>query len=152
MPLNDWKTKTSSWITNTINGLDTEDEGIDTSKDSELLTGISIGPYAELKSGASNTYDDIYQNLKRINTKRMDTVLNLELHSVSELNKAERIDLILEGKGPVVLNPEYVKPNITLGNHEIESDEDFEMMWANFDPWDELGSETNFDVRLIPRS
>lgn len=156
MSMAEWKHKSSAWIANTANALEQDENPAITSstssRDTGLLTGISIGPHATLKAGASQTYDDIYQNLRLINHKRLETALKDELVNVTELNKAERIDLILEGKGPIHLNEEYVKPNITLGNHKMETDEDFEMMWANFEPWDELGQETDFDVRLIPRS
>lgn len=149
----EWKHKTSAWISNTANALEQdENPTLASSRDTGLLTGISIGPHATLKAGESQTYDNIYQNLRLINDKRMESSLKGELASVTELNKAERIDLILEGKGSVHLNEEYIKPSITLGNHQMDTEEDFEMMWANFEPWDELGQETDFDVRLIPRS
>lgn len=153
MNMTDWQKKTRQWILNTSLYLRSDGESSpEVSKESNMLAGISIGPLATLRQGESQTYEDIYQNLHRINTRRMETSLKEELSSVTELNKAERIDLILEGKGPVHLNEEYGKPSITLGNHDIKDDEDFEMMWANFEPWDELGQETDFDVRLIPRS
>lgn len=153
MLMSEWKTKTSAWLENTANALDSDEHPtLASSKDSGMLTGISIGPHATLKAGESSTYDDIYQNLRRINASKLEKALREELVNVTELNKAERIDRILEGKGPVYLNEEYIKPNITLGNQELETDDDFEMAWANFEPWDELGQETDFDVRLIPRS
>ena len=33
----------------------------------------------------------------------------------------------------------------------METDDEFELVWANFEPWDELRQETDYDVRLIPR-
>ncbi|RKP32749.1 i-AAA protease complex subunit Mgr1 [Metschnikowia bicuspidata] len=153
MSMAEWKHKTSAWIANTANALEIEENtSLAAFKDTGLLTGISIGPHASLKAGEPHTYEDIYRNLRRINRMRMQTALKEELSNVTELNKAERIDLILEGKGPVHICEKYTKPNITFGNHKMETDEDFEMMWEKFEPWDELGQETDFDVRLIPQS
>lgn len=153
MNMSEWQKKTRQWILNTSQYLRSTEEPVsEVSNDNNMLTGISIGPLATLRQGESQTYEDIYQNLHRINSRKMETALKEDLMNVTELNKAERIDLILEGKGPVHLNEEYGKPNITLGNHDIKDEDDFEMMWANFEPWDELGQETDFDVRLIPRS
>lgn len=153
MSMKEWRRKSVAWLANTAKTTESEEfPSISSSKDTGLLSGISIGPNVRLKAGASQTYDDLYQNLRRINYERREFLLEGELSDVTELNKAKRVDLILEGKGPVHLNEEYTKPSITLGNHELKTENDFEVMWANFDPWDELGQETDFDVRLIPRA
>lgn len=149
MPLDEWRTKLIIWVNNAANVAASMPEG--SNSDTQLLTNISIGPHATLKAGESNTYHDIYTNLKLINSKRTKELLAGKLANVTELNKAERLDLLLEGKGDMHINEEYSKPNIQLGQHTIESDEDFEMVWANFEPWDEMGQETDFDIRLIPQ-
>ncbi|CAN3374862.1 hypothetical protein DIURU_002560 [Diutina rugosa] len=95
-------------------------------------------------------YQDLYQGIHDANTKRYGELLANELKDVNELNKAERIDLILEGKSPWV-NPHYTKPHIQLGTFRMDSIEDFELAWDNFNPWEELKLETDCDIRLIPR-
>ena len=94
-------------------------------------------------------YVEIYNRLRESNKSRYRTLLDTDLKDVQELNKAERIDLILEGKSPYS-NPEYTKPHIQLGNHHVDTDDEFEMVWLNFEPWDELKLETDYDIRLIP--
>lgn len=149
MLMDEWKTKTTIWVNNAANALDSLPETANS--DTALLTNISIGPHATLKAGESNTYYDIYSNLRLINEKRAKELLLGKLAKVTELNKAERLDLLMEGKGDVHLNEDYAKPNIQLGLHTFESGEEFEMVWANFEPWDEMGQETDFDIRLIPQ-
>lgn len=149
MLMEEWKLKTTTWINNTANALESVPDG--SNSDKEMLANINIGPHSTLKAGESNTYHDIYSNLRLINTKRTRELLEGELASVTELNKAKRLDELMEGKGLVHLNEDYMKPNIQLGQHTMESDEEFEMVWANFEPWDEMGQETEFDIRLIPR-
>lgn len=95
-------------------------------------------------------YNELYQGIHDANTKRYHELLQNELKDVNELNKAERIDLILEGKLPWV-NPHYAKPHIQLGTFQMDLIEDFEMAWDNFNPWEELKLETDCDIRLIPR-
>lgn len=96
-------------------------------------------------------YTELYTTIRDANEKRFTELLTGELASVDELNKMERVDLILEGKLPFV-NPNYTKPHIQLGSFSIELDEEFEVAWHNFNPWDELKMETEFDIRLIPHS
>lgn len=149
MPIDEWKSKTLTWVGNTVNALEAEESTMN--EDDELLTSINIGPHAALKAGESGAYAEIYQNLRKINSKRTHDLLEGSLKDVTEVNKAERIDAILDGTGSVHLNEEYQKPNIQLGTHLMESDEEFEMVWANFEPWTELAEETDFDIRLMPR-
>lgn len=144
MLMEEWKTKTSTWINNTANALEAPP-----ASDGDVLQNITIGPHSALKAGESGTYHDIYSNLYNINAKRTRELLSGELAQVNELNKAARLDAVLEGK--VQLNEDYVKPNIQLGSHTMETDDEFDMIWANFEPWDEMGQETDFDIRLIPR-
>lgn len=143
--MDEWRTKTSTWINNTANALEAESEG----SDDDVLQSINIGPHATLKAGELNTYHDIYTNLRTINNKRTRELLAGKFASVTELNKAERLDEQLEGN--VTLNTGYNKPNIQLGVYTMETDDEFDMVWANFEPWDEMGEETDFDIRLIPR-
>ena len=99
---------------------------------------------------ARGKYNEIHAKLKDNNDQRFAHMLNNELKDVNELNKAERLDLILEGKSDLI-NDDFAKPSITLGTHTIDNDDDFEMVWLNFEPWDELKLETDYDIRLIPR-
>ena len=50
-----------------------------------------------------------------------------------------------------MVNESFFNSSITLGSHTIDNDDDFEMVWLNFEPWDELKLETDYDIRLIPR-
>ena len=83
------------------------------------------------------------------NTKRWEKLLHEDLNEVTELNKAPRLDLILEGKSDLI-NPEFTKSAIILGNHTMDDDDQFEMVWLNFEPWDELKLDTEYDIRLVP--
>lgn len=147
MSMDEWRAKTTTWIANTANAMEAKAH---VQPADDVLSSISIGPHSTLKVGQSNTYLDIYTHLRQINTKRTRELLEGELADVSELNKAERLDAALEGRG-VLLNADYVKPNILLGNHLLDTDDEFDMVWANFEPWEEMGQETDFDIRLIPR-
>ena len=80
---------------------------------------------------------EIYTKLNENNTKRWEKLLHEDLNEVTELNKAPRLDLILEGKSDLI-NPEFTKSAIILGNHTMDDDDQFEMVWLNFEPWDEL--------------
>lgn len=153
MTLSEWKTRTSIGIANTLSALEAEDneDEAEVSPDRSLLTGIFIGPNATIIPGLADNHNDIYQHLNRINTKRTADLLAGELKDVTELNKAQRLDAILDHLSPIHYNEEYHKPNIQLGTHTMETDDDFEMVWANFEPWDELKMDTDFEVRLIPR-
>lgn len=155
MHISEWKVRITRWLQNTINSLEAEEEvenALSTlmDKDSNLLSNIPIGLRVLLKPGEENAYNDIYHSLFLKTSQRAKELLAGELHDVTELNKAARVDLILENKGDVHLNQEYLKPHIQLGNLTMESDEEFEIVWANFDPWDELSTETSYDVRFIP--
>lgn len=145
MSMDQWRAKTAAWIGNTANAMETAVPLLA----NDVLSSVAIGPNSTLKAGQSGTYLDIYTHLRQINTKRTRTLLEGELADVSELTKARRVDAVLEGHGRA--NPDYTKPNILLGLHSLESDDEFEMVWANFEPWDEMGEETQFDVRIIPR-
>lgn len=93
-------------------------------------------------------FSQIYYNIKAQNDSMLEEMLQ-QLSSVTELNRAERIDEILEGKASI--NPDYTKPNIQLRNHSIETDDEFDDVWLQFEPWEELKAETDYDIRLIPR-
>ncbi|QBM88493.1 hypothetical protein METSCH_C04610 [Metschnikowia aff. pulcherrima] len=154
MLITEWKVKTTTWISNTINILEDrhrKELAEEQEKDSELLSSIPLGLRAVLKAGEANTYNDIYENLFLKSCKRSRELLTGELKNVTELNKAERLDALMEHQGESSLNEDYIKPNIQLGTHTMETDDEFELVWANFEPWDELRQETDYDVRLIPR-
>lgn len=150
MSMLEWKHKTVTWIHNTQNVLEAVYEAEELPAD-ETLAGVQIGPHAVLKGGDSKAYSEIYQNLQRINQQRTRELLEGDLKDVSELNKAERLDAVLEGKGKMQLNKDYSKPSIQMGHHTMDTPPDFELIWANFEPWDELLQEVDYDIRLIPR-
>lgn len=145
MSMDQWRAKTAAWISNSANAMETAAQPPADS----VLSSVAIGPNSTLKAGQASTYFDIYTHLRQINTKRTRELLEGELAKVTELTKAQRIDAVLEGRGRA--NPDYTKPHIVLGNHTMETDDEFDMVWANFEPWDELGEETEFDVRIFPR-
>ena len=93
-------------------------------------------------------YTEVYHRLVESNTSRRQELQDNFLDKVNELNKAERIDSILDGTSPYI-NPNYLKPHIQLRHNSIQSDDDFDMVWLNFDPWEELKLETSYDLRLI---
>lgn len=96
-------------------------------------------------------FSHMYDQVKQRNQDNYNGLLGKELKDVNELNKAERIDAILEGSGTVFVNPDYSKPNIHLGTHKLDTDDDLDSIWTQFEPWEELKVETDYDIRLIPR-
>lgn len=152
-PMNykEWYQKIEKWINNQINILDAEKES--EVKDSSSPKNRSKDLHSPLLSSLARKgkYSEIHQSLQEANLKRYRTLLEQNLSDVNELNKAERLDMIMEGKSSVKYNEEYLKPHIQLGNHKIDTDEEFEMVWLNFEPWDELKLETDYDIRLVPR-
>lgn len=92
-----------------------------------------------------------HSKIRERNQSFYQELLSGSLKDVNELNKAARLDSIMEGTSDVQINEEYAKPQIQLGSHRLETDEEFEMVWYNFEPWDELKIETTYDVRLIPK-
>lgn len=147
MTMEEWKNRTLVWINNTANAMEYDEENAEGVVD-ESLSKISVGPSAMLKAGTLETFHEIYATLRNANEKRTKELVEGTLKDVTELNKAERIDAMLEGDDADV---EYEKPSIELGSHTMDTDEDFDMVWANFEPWDEIGQEMEFDVRLVPR-
>lgn len=148
MLMEEWRERTSIWVDNTANAMETPQGS--TNSSSILLSSIDLGPNQSLRMGESSTYHDIYSNLHQINRKRHRESLETSLADVNELNKAKRLDALMEGKGDVQLNEDYEKPYIQLGDQRIDTDADFENAWAVFDPWDELGLEVQHYIRLIP--
>lgn len=146
MTMDEWKARLIVWVRNTANALEADPKQLDS-----LLELVSVGPRAQLKKADANTYMDIYNNLRQINARKSKELLEGSLADVSENNKGPRLDAIIEGNSDVLLNDEYIKPSIQLGSHSMETDDDFDMVWANFEPWEEIGQETDFDIRLIPR-
>ncbi|OBA23237.1 i-AAA protease complex subunit Mgr1, partial [Metschnikowia bicuspidata var. bicuspidata NRRL YB-4993] len=151
MPVAEWKRKTTNWLSNLINALEADRAADAGAHDAGVLSSIPLGPRAVLKAGEADTYTEIYESLCAKNGLRAHALLAGALADVSELNKAARLDALLEDEGHVHLDADYSRPNIQLGTHTMDTDADFEMVWANFEPWDELFQETDFDVRMIPR-
>lgn len=154
MSFKEWNEKVERWIVNSIN---MEENALKRSQQAAVIgatpvsaPGVSSTAKLIANLAQKGRYREIYEQLKDTNVKSRDTLLAGELANVNELNKAERIDLILEGKGDVHYSEGYTKPPIILGNHSLESDEEFEVAWVNFEPWEELKLETGYDIRLIP--
>lgn len=99
----------------------------------------------------NKNYSQVYHGLRESNLQNYNKMLAGDLGTVNELNKAERLDAIMEDKYRLTYNEDYHKPHIQLGNYTMEDDDEFEMVWQNFDPWDELKMETDYDIRLLPR-
>lgn len=137
MSFNTWITKVNEALINTYHRSDAKSENPTT-------LAQPIGQLAEL-------FKQFHEKMKARNAEQHRKLLNGRLKTVTELNKAQRIDDILEGKGEVKYNEDYTKAHIVLGNHSIESDEDFETVWYNFDPWDELKQEVTYDIRFYPK-
>ncbi|KAI5954034.1 MGR1 [Candida margitis] len=156
MSFKKWIELLHNWIENVSQELE-EPEGfqnlsIELGEKNNVLSVAQTGTKPSLleKLKSRGKYNEIHAKLKENNDKRFEHMLSNELKDVNELNKAQRLDLILEGKSELV-NDGFAKPSITLGNHTIDNDDDFEMVWLNFEPWDELKLETDYDIRLIPR-
>lgn len=154
MGFKEWNSKAEKWIVNQINTIDAEEEyneknGLPPRNKKQNKDQANSPLLATLAK--KGKYSEIYQSLHESNLKRSKKLLGEDLLEVNELNKAERLDLIMEGKSAIKYNEEYLKPHIQLGNHKIETDDDFEMVWLNFEPWDELKQETDYDIRLVPR-
>ncbi|KAI3403546.2 MGR1 [Candida oxycetoniae] len=136
MNVKSWSDKLGTWFENVEKEMNSGESQIE--KPSGILHRLDKKKFSE-----------VYAKLRENNNTRFKELLS-ELQGVDELNKAERLDLILEGKSNYI-NSEFNKPGIQLGTHNMDSDEDFEMVWLNFEPWDELKLETDYDIRLIPR-
>lgn len=145
MSFQEWNQKVEAWIKTTANSLEHEDLAAKVPAAAEASSRL-LATLAQ-----KGRYGEIHQQLRETNEHRFAALLAHDLNEVNELNKAARIDLILEGKGPVQVNANYTKPPIQLGNHSVDSDNEFEVAWLNFEPWDELKLETEYDIRLVPR-
>lgn len=95
-------------------------------------------------------FTQIYNNIQQQNQVIFDNLLENDLKDVMEINKGTRLDEILEGKANFVIDEKYSKPTIILGNHQLDTDDDLDEVWDHFEPWNELGIETDFKIRLIP--
>ncbi|KAI5964763.1 MGR1 [Candida pseudojiufengensis] len=149
MDLKTWTDKLGVWFDNASKEID-QKSSIFGDLPNELNQGNSKTNNILYKLNKKGNYNELYNKLKEANKERFHHILNEELREVNELNKAERLDLILEGKSELI-NEEFTKPSIQLGTHTMNNDDDFEMVWLNFEPWDELKLETDYDIRLIPR-
>ncbi|KAK6198177.1 uncharacterized protein RJT21DRAFT_123041 [Scheffersomyces amazonensis] len=146
----------SSWIDRTGRWIKSADEDESSRSHNSFVFTSGIGPDGKViqvndpkaQQIQRQKYVSIYNELHSLNENRFKYLLEYDLKDVYDLNKAERIDLILEGKSPYV-NPQYTKASIQLGNFSIESDEQFERAWLNFEPWEELKQETEYDIRII---
>lgn len=85
--------------------------------------------------------EELYRSVRRHNTAALDEQL-LKMESVTEANRKLR-------PAPKV---DYHKAAITLGEVPLEKDDFVDMVWATFEPWEELGQEVRMDFRLLPRS
>lgn len=142
MPFKQWLELVNAWLKR-------QEAAIDDGSHPGLKGPLASSPIlATLNKNAK--YLEVYTKLRESNIARTKALLDGELKDVNELNKAERIDLILEGKSPFV-NPNYTKLHIQLGTFSIELDDEFDVAWQNFNPWDELKMETDYDIRLVPR-
>ncbi|CAK9440559.1 uncharacterized protein LODBEIA_P46170 [Lodderomyces beijingensis] len=139
MSLRSWHEKVSRWFESVAKEQKSSGNAHKDGKESVLPVFLKRGKYQE-----------VHESMKRRCDERAKELLSGELEAVNELNKAQRLDLILEGKSPLV-NSHFNKASIQLGQHSLESDDDFEMVWLNFEPWDELRLDTDLDIRVIPR-
>lgn len=148
MTFKEWNSKVENWISNTANRLEF-DESI---PNNSINAATKLAQSASLLSSLAKKgrYSEIHQSLHETNQKRFDELLANELANVTELNKALRVDAIMEGSGRVKYNEGYEKPYIQFGNHRMESDDEFEAAWLNLDPWEEMRLDTMRDMRLIP--
>lgn len=144
MTYTEWTKKTEQWLVNANNYLGSVPDDVKASG------SLGYSP-ALRKLAQKGRYSEIHEKIRATNEARHKELLEGELKDVSEINKGTRIDLILEGKGTVHYNEDYTKPHLQLGNHKMETDDDFEMVWMNFEPWEELKQETDYDIRLVPR-
>ncbi|RCK66824.1 Mitochondrial inner membrane i-AAA protease complex subunit MGR1 [Candida viswanathii] len=157
-----WINKVEDWIKNVEKEIESGDSSnfanlsVELGKNSNVLNGgVGVNgvsrPLRGVLSKLNNKgkYLEIYSRLQENNKTRWSDLLEGELKDVSELNKAQRLDDIMEGKTDLV-NPNFLKSAIILGNHTMEDDDQFEMVWLNFEPWDELKLDTEYDIRLIP--
>lgn len=158
MDFKTWIDKVGDWIENVEKEIKIDDPAnfanlsLELGKNSNV---INVQRQPQTSGGILNKlnnkgkYLEIYTKLNENNTKRWEKLLHEDLNEVTELNKAPRLDLILEGKSDLI-NPEFTKFAIILGNHTMDDDDQFEMVWLNFEPWDELKLDTEYDIRLVP--
>lgn len=158
MDFKTWIDKVGDWIENVEKEIKIDDPAnfanlsLELGKNSNV---INVQRQPQTSGGILNKlnnkgkYLEIYTKLNENNTKRWEKLLHEDLNEVTELNKAPRLDLILEGKSDLI-NPEFTKSAIILGNHTMDDDDQFEMVWLNFEPWDELKLDTEYDIRLVP--
>lgn len=145
MPYSEWTQRTELWLVNAHNYQHSMGEA-------RVAGGSHRGRSPALqKLAEKGRYSEIYAKIRNSNHERFEKLLAEDLKDVSEINKGARIDLILEGKGPVHYCESYSKAQIELGNHQLDTDDDLEMVWMNFEPWEELRHETDYDIRLVPR-
>ncbi|EGW33488.1 uncharacterized protein SPAPADRAFT_60835 [Spathaspora passalidarum NRRL Y-27907] len=154
MDLNTWINKVGDWIKNVEKEIEDPNHmsnvTLELGKNSNVIVNKPVAGGILSKLNNKGKYQEIYNKLQESNVNRRKQLLESELKDVVELNKADRLDAILEGTSDLN-DPDYSKPSIQLGNHSLETDDDLEMVWLNFEPWDELKLETDYDIRLIPR-
>ncbi|EGV60064.1 mitochondrial inner membrane i-AAA protease complex subunit [Yamadazyma tenuis] len=97
-------------------------------------------------------FTQIYNNIRQENEAIANNLLTNQLKDESEINKGNRLDLMMEGKYQFVVDENYPKPPIVLGNRRLETDDDLDAVWDYYDPWAELQVETDISIRLIPPS
>ncbi|EMG51028.1 MGR1 Mitochondrial inner membrane i-AAA protease complex subunit MGR1 [Candida maltosa Xu316] len=160
MDFNAWSDKVEDWIKNVEREISSDDPdnfanlSVELGKSSNVINvhrQQQQGGGVLSKLNNKGKYLEIYNRLTENNDRRWKELLDTDLRDVDEINKGERLDLILEGKSDLV-NPNFTKSALILGNHTIDDDDKFEMVWLNFEPWDELKIDTEYDIRLIPSS
>ncbi|MCP8716905.1 MAG: hypothetical protein M5E90_05735 [Asgard group archaeon] len=164
MDFKTWINKVEDWIKNVEKEIEIEDSNnfanlsVELGKNINVLntTGINTTGTNQIQTGGvlhklnnKGKYLEIYHRLRDNNKTRWNELLQGDLKDVDELNKAQRLDDIMEGKTNLI-NPNFNKSSIILGNHRMDDDDQFEMVWLNFEPWDELKLDTEYDIRLIP--
>ncbi|RLV95974.1 Mitochondrial inner membrane i-AAA protease complex subunit MGR1 [Spathaspora sp. JA1] len=154
MDLNTWINKVGDWIKNVEKEIEDPNHmsnvTLELGKNSNVIVSNQESGGILSKLNNKGKYQEIYNKLRESNTNRTKQLLESELKDVYESNKGQRLAAILDGTSPLQ-DPEYSKPSIQLGSHKLETDDDLEMVWLNFEPWDELKLETDYDIRLIPR-
>lgn len=132
------------WSEKVIAHLKVVSEKIESSLSGSPSAQFPLKPSVLAQLNKKAKYNDIYVKLHDSNRARHADLLNKELVNVNESNKFQRL---IQG---IETNPNYLKPEIHLESFSIESEDEFDLAWTSFDPWDELILESYSDMRMIP--
>ena len=146
MSFQEWNRRVELWILDAEAQLDSAD-GTQMAQ-FEHMNRQSAALFSKLAN--KGRYAEIYKDLSTTNKRHYLELLEHDLANVHSLNKAERIDAILEDKSSIKYNEHYPKPPIQLRNHTLTSDDDLDVAWINLNPWEELQQELVLEIRLIP--